>query len=270
MMSEFTRFYSDAVKSFKDGRPTSGEAQRSSGQGKLIRCRYCLSEVHIHETSNMAHCEKCGNSFSVASETKYSIDLDSVVKMSGKQLYEASFFDGRILLPFLALAARKGCLEALLLMAGYWEYQNNKSEAEAYYKIAARQSPEGKAAYILYQFRQEPPYPEYPDLLFELDQCLREPFYTIDPNEIRNIFDKREQLFIEYCKDESVKRAIQINEEINRLFWERRHTFEEKDAYVDDGFFQSFYPSSSNQSTDDGTNWNGLPWTANHINATGM
>ena len=266
-MSEFTRYYSEAVKRFNNGQSTSGEEQRNPTQGKLIRCRYCLSEVHIHEPSDMAHCEKCGNSFSVAPGTKYSIDWDSVQKMSGKQLYDVAFFDGKVVVPFLELSAKKQYIESLLLMAGYWDSQNNKSKAEAYYKIAAEQSPEGKAAYILYQFRQEPAYSEYPDLLFELDQCLREPFYIVDPNEFRNIFDKREQLFIQYCKDECVKRAEQMNAEIDRqlLFWERGHSLVEKDEYVGDDISYG-----SEQKTDDGADWNGMPWTANHTNAIGM
>lgn len=264
-MSEFTSFYSEAVQGFNNG---CSKAQGSSTQGKPVRCRYCLSEVHVHESSDMAHCEKCGNSFSVAPGTKYSLDLDSIKKMSGKQLYEASFFDGKVIVPFLALSASKGYLKALLLMAGYWEHRNDQSEAEAFYRLAAEQSPEGKAAYLLYQFRQEPEPSEYPDLLFELDQCLKEPFYTIDPNECRDIFDKREQAFLQYCKDESAKRIKQRNEELDRLFWERSHPFAEEDAYVDDGFYQAYAPAE--KANDDGADWNGMPWTANHINAIGV
>lgn len=270
-MSEFVNFYSQAVKKLNNSPLTKGERQKQSAQGKIIRCRFCLSEAHIHERSGMVHCEKCGNSFSAAPGTKYSIDLDSVQKMSGKQLYDAAFYNGKVLVPFLELSAKKQYIEALLLMAGYWEGKSNKSNAEAYYKAASEQSPEGKAAYILYQFWQEPAYPEYPDLLFELHKCLQEPFYFIDPNECRDVFDEREEMYIQYCMDESAKRVQQRIEELDRLFWERSHPFAEKDEYVDDDFYQNYYlPYLNGQKTDDGADWNGMPWTADHANAAGV
>lgn len=269
-MSEFTDFYSEAVKKCNNSQGTNTGRKKDSAQGKIIRCRFCLSEAHIYEPSSVVHCEKCGNSFSVTEGTAYSIDLDSVKKMSGKQLYDAAFYDGKIIMPFLELAAKKQSLEALLLLASYWESRGDEKKAEAYFREISEKGPEGKAAYILYRFRHDPPLSEYGDLLVELDKCRMNPFYVVDPGKCADTFYEREKQYIQYCKDDYSRQLEAENERITKEF-EQQHHFTEKDEYVDDDFYEKYYlPYINGQKTDDGADWNGMPWSADHANAAGV
>lgn len=267
-MSKFVDFYKEAVTAVNLDSTLYQCKETISIQGIKVRCRFCLCDVIAEESSGIARCGKCGNHFSV--KEKYSIDQASIDKMSGKQLYDASFYGGKILRPFLELSAQKQYPEALLMLAKHWEYMGDRVKAEQYYKTVAQMCPDGEAAYILYQFRQEPPVENWADLLVALDACMMKPFYYVDKGECLDVFNVREAAYIQYCKDEFTRRSQREYEETLRAY-QQAPAVVEKDEYVDDDFYKNYYlPYLLGEKKVDGADWNGKPWTADHSNAQGV
>lgn len=249
-MSEFAKYYQSAAEMLGKDTQQSVRQKPNLVSRKKVLCKFCLAEATVHEPTGRVHCRNCGSSFAITIGKSYSIDSDCLEKMSAKRLYEAAFFNGTVSLGLLERAAEKKHLKALLYLARHWEEAGNKGKAEAYYKAASEVNHEGKAAYILYCFRQEPPFSSYPNLIEELKASVGEyevhHFYTVDPNVCDDVIAYREKCYQKHLEDERAKqeRAMQKAEETPTFGY---------------GFSDTKYPDT--KPNDDGSDWRGMAWT---------
>ena len=252
-MSEFVKFYQAAVKLAQAACPTPKKAPPVGGQ-KKVRCKYCFSVAEVHEPGGRVHCRTCGSSFAVIVGKPLIADQASLEMLSPQQLYDVAFLDGEINLSLLERAAEQKELKALLFLGRYWEKRGERGKAEAYYETASQVSHEGMAAYVLYRFRQEPPFSQYPQLLEELKTSLGEyvvhDFYTIDPNVCDEVLAEREARYQAHLDDEAAERERAMQ------------AAEVPESY---GFSSTVYAEPP--PADDGADWNGMPWQIPGIGA---